>query len=222
LQHFDNSAAPALDFNTSVDFDGAGPNVAVDIGQLIRPVTVDGGSTYYFWDFNGNGLADNGDKLTHDQLDFIFNAGTDTTDSANTATINGINVALPTIGSGSLMAQTGTPVHLPSDTNSSFDDLTAIWDAFNGADSRTFGEWWDGYFGLPPGWAFDQTQYNDLNRTQAFSYWSATPSTYDDDNNVATPEVPNHVAFNFFFGYANPLHPDTDSYFVALEVQPVI
>lgn len=76
-------------------------------GKLIAPVNV-GGNWYYFWDRNGNGGADYSDTMTHDFLDGLFtknisgqSGGYGNTDNTyRYATLNGINVALPTMGDG--------------------------------------------------------------------------------------------------------------------------
>ncbi|MDD2829061.1 MAG: hypothetical protein PHW18_05750 [Sulfuricurvum sp.] len=142
-------------------------------GLLIAPVHV-GGKWFYHWDLSGDGTsADAGslnggvDVTNHDVLDALFNHdinGTVNTTVANYdgaygttndyryATINGVQVALPTTGTGLANETSGYSL---SD-NGAYTDLTAIWDAFNG-----------GYIasGTPTGWP-------------GSNYWSATPSTY--------------------------------------------
>ncbi len=89
-------------------------------GKLIAPVKVDGGKVYYYWDRSGDGTSnDSGtlnsgnDYIQHDVLDSIFNkdingntnnsvANVDgqfgTTDIYRYGTLNGVQLALPTIG----------------------------------------------------------------------------------------------------------------------------
>jgi hypothetical protein len=156
-------------------------------GKLIAPVQVDGGKWYYFWDLSGDGTSVNtgplnggADYTTHDVLDGIFNqdingvvgGGGNTSDTYRYATINGVHLALPTVGgvtsppygSGGIdNYQPGTAVGSASAANGSnavnatYDDLLAVWDAYNGTGTGT------GATGTPSGW-------------QASSYWSATSS----------------------------------------------
>ena len=158
-----------------------------DYGKLIKPVEVDG-HTYYFWDVSGDGKASNvrgagyansTDYVTHDWLDKLFQqdvngriegengapvVGTDG-DTDNTyrfATINGVKLALPTIGNGETVAtrfggQNGTAVSGTA-SNPTYDDYLAIWDAYNGTGTGR------NMNGTPGGW-HDFT-----------GYWSATPS----------------------------------------------
>ncbi|TAN50154.1 MAG: cadherin repeat domain-containing protein [Methylococcaceae bacterium] len=152
-------------------------------GKLIYPVNVDG-KWYYYWDLSGDGTNANTqgsgytnatDTTTHDVLDSLFtrdiNAATGGGDTDNTyryATLNGVKVALPTVtGAASFSMdafQPGTPVGngaTPSNgstaTNSTYDDLLAIWDAYNGTMGGTNSN------GTPSGWSLT-------------NYWSATPS----------------------------------------------
>ena len=156
-------------------------------GKLIAPVQVDGGKWYYYWDRSGNGTnANTGtlnggvDNTTHDVLDGIFNkdingvvgGGGNTTDTYRYATLNGVQVALPTAGgqssppygSGGISNfQPGTTVgSSPATTgsnavNATYNDLLAVWDAYNGTGTGVIAN------GTPSGW-------------QASAYWSATPS----------------------------------------------
>lgn len=157
-----------------------------DYGKLIAPVNVDG-HLYYYWDRSGDGTSENKkgagynntvDRIDHDTLDrlFIEDINGQTGSNGNTdntyryATINGVHVALPTCGNGSDMVNSayytvgttvgGSPTSSGSAAiNSTYDDLLAIWDAYNGVGTGTKSN------GTPPGW-LDNTYY-----------WSATPST---------------------------------------------
>lgn len=70
-------------------------------GKLIDGVQM-GGAWYYYWDVNGDGVSNslaspNGqDLVSHNLLDTMFNGGNDTTDAARRATINGVDLQLPT------------------------------------------------------------------------------------------------------------------------------
>jgi hypothetical protein len=140
-------------------------------GKLIAPVQVDG-KWYYFWDRNGDGAANttltNGtrDYTTHDFLDALFrhdiNGVTNTsavnadghigtTNDYRFATLNGVNLALPTVGDGTINA---TSAKFLAD-NQTYTDLVEIWDTHN-TGYRTSG--------TPIGW-------------DNYIYWSATPST---------------------------------------------
>lgn len=151
-------------------------------GYLIHPVQVEG-KWYYIWDRNGDGAVNsarslNGgfDIMTHNVLDDLFNydingvrnttsinpgdGGYGTTDNFHYATINGVKLALPTAGmvigpNGSPVSQPGTAVGDGSTTNPTYDDLLAIWDAYNGSGTGV------GTSGTPPGWL-------------ASAYWSAS------------------------------------------------
>jgi len=149
-------------------------------GKLIQPVRVDGGHWYYFWDRSGDGTSAGEDYTTHIVLDSLFKydssgqsnpiPGTGTTDTYRFANLNGVTVALPTVNgltstgpSGINNLQNGTGVGSTGASagsaafNGSYDDLLAIWDAFNGTSTVNYIQ------GVPPGW-------------KASSYWSALPS----------------------------------------------
>ena len=150
-------------------------DLGTSYGKLIAPVQVEG-NWYYFWDRSGNGTSAGGDGVTHDVLDGIFKStlsevnagtvgtGTNTTDLIRYATLNGVKVALPTINDGASYqegSQTGTlytdALATSNGSTSSFNELLAIWDAYNGVGTGT------GDIGVPAGWQNDR-------------YWSATPS----------------------------------------------
>jgi hypothetical protein len=152
-------------------------NDVIDLGAtngfLIAPVHVNG-NWYYYWDRSGDGtIADTGslnsgaDYVTHDVLDGIFNHdinGTVNTTVANVdgnygttniyryGTINGVNLALPTSGTGLANETSGYDLN----DNGTYTDLAAVWDAHNTGYQTS---------GTPTGWP-------------GSGYWSATPSTY--------------------------------------------
>jgi hypothetical protein len=171
-------------------------DLGASYGKLIKPVYVDG-KWYYYWDRNGNGVADapqnNPDVVGHDTLDALFvndvnggvNPGSDTTDVYRYATINGLKIALPTVGNPDFIETTGQYIGLfhetktfsgsssdttnyvigtaidnnpAGETNTEYDDLMAIWDAFNTSSPYTSN-------GLPPDW-------------YPYGYWSATASVF--------------------------------------------
>ena len=149
-------------------------------GKLIAPVQVDG-NWYYFWDRSNNGINTGRDATTHDVLDAIFNQDSNgvinstvrnidnaygTTDTYRYGTINGVNLALPTVGGQSSPPygsdgignnQFGTAVSNGATPNGTYNDLLAIWDANNGATIAKTAS------GVPSGWL-------------SSAYWSATPS----------------------------------------------
>jgi serralysin len=155
------------------------------LGKLIKPVTVDGGSTYYFWDRSGDGTANSADVTTHNALDAWFNHDVYGTVNSTSVNVDGnygttetyryatlytdsgaqIALALPTMnGVGSAAPyglgnrQIGTSIGNGSnDANSTFSDLLAIWDAYNGTGT-------DYSAGLPTGWLQN-------------AYWSSTEAT---------------------------------------------
>jgi hypothetical protein len=156
-------------------------------GKLIAPVQVDGGNWYYYWDRSGDGTSANTgslngglDTVSHDVLDALFTQDSggvtggngNTTDTFRYATLNDIRLALPKAGgtaaapygsNGINNEQLGSAVGnataaLGSNAaNATYDDLLAIWDAYNGV-ALTAGD-----SGTPTGW-------------QEGMYWSATPT----------------------------------------------
>ncbi len=173
-----------VDSDVSRTVQGVALGNVIDLGaygKLIAPVQVDGGSIYYYWDRNGNGIADTtptnatGDYMTHDVLDAIFNHDINgvvnttvlnadgnygTTDVYRYATLNGIKLALPTVGaasnSGGTAVGSATASNGSNAVNASYNDLLAVWDAYNGngIGSTTVNA-------TPPGW-------------EPYAYWSAT------------------------------------------------
>jgi len=170
-------------------------NLGSGNGQLIAPVQVDGGKWYYYWDRDGNSTADIADTFasntsytygsntyntnyTYSQLYATFKEdingvlGASTNNTYRYATLNGVRLALPTIGGsdslpygpngiGSLQPNTSVVLN---EVNNAYDDLLAIWDAYatySFVPERNY----SAYNGKPPGWHFD-------------SYISATPGNY--------------------------------------------
>ena len=172
--------------NLGVTQSRAGESV-IDLGsygKLIAGIQVEG-KWYYHWDRSGDGTSDNTgslnggvDYVNHDTLDGIFkydingnlnpNAGTNTTETYRYATLNGVQVALPTYGAGvdgsgkaspTGVYKAGTSASNNTTTdNPTYNDLLAIWDSQNGS---TVGA--TIVSGTPAGW-------------QDYHYWSATPS----------------------------------------------
>lgn len=169
----------ALNFLTSPSSGQATIDLGTD-GKLILPVQVEG-NWYYYWDRSGNGTSANTGTLnsgtditSFDVLDGIFNKSstgvTNTTvqnadgfygmtETYRFGTINGINLAVPTVGwnaataaawTGNALAGTAYSDPGPtsnSTTTSTYDDFLAIWDSQNGTGTTT------GTSGLPAGWA---------------------------------------------------------------------
>lgn len=159
-------------------------NLGSGNGQLIAPVQVDGGKWYYYWDRDGSGSANDADmytssgNYTFSQLFAVFKedvngvVGASTNNTYRYATLNGVRLALPTIGGsdslpygpngiGSLQPNTSVVLN---EVNNAYDDLLAIWDAY-ATDSFVPERNYSAYNGKPPGWHFD-------------SYISATPGNY--------------------------------------------
>ncbi|MGI9212161.1 MAG: Calx-beta domain-containing protein [Methylococcaceae bacterium] len=185
-------------------------------GKLIKPVQVDGGHWFYYWDRSGDGTsadkkgagyANSSDWTTHDVLDQIFNqdingtvgGGGNTNDTYRYATINGVHVALPRQGDGRTgissyyyangTAVGGSPASVGSTAiNPTYDDLLAVWDAYNGTGTG------QGAYGTPPpGWS------------DSSDYWSATPS------------ASGHANVGLLNGLVNDYYDGSHNY-VALEV----
>jgi hypothetical protein len=104
------------------------------LGNLIRPVIVDGNKYYYYWDRNGDGVANDGGAITFAQ--------------ANRTSLGGFSVALPTAGGNQNKWYNGTAIdNSPvGENNPTYDGLLAIWDAHNGTGTGT------GMSGTPAGW----------------------------------------------------------------------
>ena len=159
-------------------------NLGSGNGQLIAPVQVDGGKWYYYWDRDGSGSANDADyfassgNYTRDQLFATFKedvngvVGASTNNTYRYATLNGMRLALPTIGGsdslpygpngiGSLQPNTSVVLN---EVNNAYDDLLAIWDAYAAWNNSYYSGYY-GWNGAPPGWSGD-------------SYISATPGNY--------------------------------------------
>jgi hypothetical protein len=173
-----NATNQAVQLTVTNVVDAVAPgDTVIDLGsygKLIAPVQVEG-NWYYFWDRSGDGTSSLADITTHDVLDGLFNhdingvtnttvANADnaygTTDTYRYATLNGVNLALPTANGGVATGANpnGTAVSLNTTTNNpTYNDLLAVWDAYNGGGTGT------PINGTPAGW-------------NSFLYWSATPS----------------------------------------------
>ena len=153
-------------------------------GNLIKGVQVEG-KWYYYWDRSGDGTSadtqgsSNGttssyatDTMTMDWIESTFlesSTGTVITESNRTFSINGVSVALPTANGGVAYPgsinniQPGTSYTdagaTTNGTTSTYNDLLAIWDAYNGTTTGT------NVSGTPSGWT-------------AGGYLSASPSSY--------------------------------------------
>jgi len=191
-------------------------NLGPGYGQLIAPVQVDGGKWFYYWDLSGDGTSAGYDSLNHNTLDDIFKYDANgianttitnadgfygSTDVYRFGTINGVSLALPTIGgvtsspfgaNGVGFNQPGTSIGSVNSSNgsnvinSTYNDLLAVWDAYNGISTNT------GTSGTPPNWINDY-------------YWSATPTTIG------------HAAFGTGSGFVLTAA-DTPGGYVALQV----
>ncbi|MGW8168569.1 MAG: Ig-like domain-containing protein [Sulfurovaceae bacterium] len=172
-----NGGPSSPDVNFAIE-----PPAVIDLGddgQLINPVFVDG-NYYYYWDRDKdgegivNGNPDQDDWFTHNELDDIFMYDvdgakrpdnlTDTNDTYRYAELEGYQVALPTYGGDKLNDHPQLPTNIDNDPegeiNPTYDDLVAIWDAFEGHPDLENGITSEN--GTPPEWA------NGI-------YWSATP-----------------------------------------------
>ena len=145
------------------------------------------------------------DHMTHDVLDGIFKFASDfstqnpdpESDTDNTyrfAEIDGVWLALPTIGDGSeylfdwsYKPSTAVDNNPVGENNPAYDDLLAIWDAHNGSGTET------AVNGTPAGWLYEL-------------YWSATPSTEGE-----------HTLLNSGAGSVNP-YPEHGRYYAAVQV----
>ena len=152
-------------------------------GNLISPLQVEG-KWYYQWDMNADGVIDPNvsreatptNKLTDDfqvmaWLEQEFFGGASVTENNRNFTVDGVDVALPTIGAQTVTDlqlyegtawSTGTPNYdTDPQSNPSYDDLLAIWDAFNGTATDSGAE------GLPAGWYQPADVYASANQISA-------------------------------------------------------
>jgi len=128
-------------------------------GKLIDPVLVDG-KWFYFWDRSGDGtsantgsLNDGLDYTIHDVLDGLFNHDINgvsntsvqnvdgnygTTNDYRFATLNGVSLALPTVGTGSSNVDSSYYLN----QNMTYTDLAEISDTYSGAPLG----WQNGYY----------------------------------------------------------------------------
>ena len=188
-------------------------DAVIDLGShglLINPVQVDNGKWYYYWDRSGDGTSAstgslNGglDTVTHDELDALFTQdisgnvrpapSLDTSDVHRYATINGVTLALPSLGDTYAAAsKPGTSVGNATAANGStadnptYNDLLAVWDAYNGTGTSATVP------GVPPGWG-------------GGNYWSASDTGTSTEHsyldllsgavNTASQTTPYYVAF---------------------------
>ncbi len=181
-----------------------------DDGQLINPVFVDG-NYYYYWDRDKdgegivNGNPDQDDWFTHNELDAIFMYDvngdlrpgnlTDTNDTYRYAEIEGHHLALPTYGGDKTNDGLQVPTAIDNvplgEINPTYDDLVAIWDAFEGHPDLANGITAEN--GTPPEWA------NGI-------YWSATPY-----------ETTQHYAMDLTNGHGGT-NAETNQSWVAVQV----
>ena len=196
-------------------------------GKLIDPVKVEG-KWYYYWDLSGDGIVNsvgsgslNGgiDTVNHDALDLIFTqdingvtgGGGNTTEVYRYATLNGVKVALPTANGGVTppgginannngTAYEDTTDGGASDANtSSYNELLAIWDAFNGTGTTS---------------------------DPAINAWSNTtaPNAYSNASVLwsATPTSSGHASVWFSSGSVFDEVDNADGYNVVLQVLPIV
>lgn len=169
-------------------------------GGLIHPVEVmiNGVTrTFYFWDRDGNGVANIDDRSDHHLLDNLFNNGSDTTDAEATRSLlftdgdgNERTLLIPTINGDegyTTGLKSGTSVSSGTENQTTYDGLLAIWDAHNGDGTGAAA------IGVPNGWV---SSY----------YWSATSTN-----------AGSHARLGLNNGFATS-STDTRVYYVALEV----
>jgi hypothetical protein len=166
-------------------------------GQLINGVQVEG-KWFYTWDKNADGnISIANDLATLDDLAATFlgsgKSGEDFTEGDRMFTINGINLALPTVGidplpapstqmNGTAWSASSFMSSSTSNSNPTYDDLLAVWDAFNGKGTG------QNYQGAPTGWSADS------------AYWTAN-AALGANNYVANMngviDVNTHATQNF-------------------------
>ena len=153
--------------DTVINLDLPAASDPKDIGdkaQLINPIQVDGGRWYYILDTDGDGKAD---LVNHEALDKVLNAAADTInlpgdDTKRSYTFGTLTAKLATIGvtggEGVTDAHTGTSIGVlktgDNTVNDKYNDLLAIWDAYNGKDQQDM-SFTDDYWPSSEYWAAD-------------------------------------------------------------------
>jgi hypothetical protein len=163
-------------------------------GQLINGINVDGGMYYYHWDVNGNGVADAGDLVSMDTLEMMFfgqSAGTFMSDTNRHMVLNGLDILLVARGDNynATTNRQGTAVSGTA-SNGTFNDMLAIWDAYNGTDL------FNNTNGVPPGWGN--------------TYWTSS---------FILPTGGGHIGFNLSTG-SMVSYNDAQPLYVAFQVSP--
>jgi hypothetical protein len=171
-------------------------------GNLIAPVQVNG-NWYYFWDLSGDGTsADTGalnggvDYTTHDFLDGLFaydingvanttvqnlDGNYGTTNIYRYGTINGVNLALPTSGTGNANETSSYSLN----DNGAYTDFAAIWDTHNTGyqTSGTPTDWYDYFY-----WSATPGVYGHTD-VSLYSGFTSSVFTYDNHNNRVAVQV---------------------------------
>lgn len=194
------NAGISVTVSPSADTASQAGNPVIDLGsfgQLLAPVQVEG-KWYYVLDANKDFSLTTADHKTMDALEttlFASSTGAVITEANRSFVINGVQLKLPTGGKSSYVTTStaGTAYSSTTDdpvanSNANYNDLAAIWDAFNGTGSST------NVGGVPPAWGNG-------------SYWSAS----------TTAVVDSHVTFNFTTGYTSS-SPDANLRYLAFEV----
>jgi len=168
-------------------------------GQLINGVQVEG-KWFYTWDKNADGnLSSTSDLVSLDDLATTFlgvgKSGSDFTvaEIDRTFVINGVNLALPTLGvnsapapstqmNGTVWSSSSFRSSSTPGSNPTYDDLLAVWDAFNGKGTGQNDP------GVPRGW--------DAN----LAYWTANAASGQNHyvaNMNGVIDVNTHATQNF-------------------------
>ena len=187
-----NSATSSFTYDNYVSPAG---NAVINLnsyGNLIAPVQVEG-SWYYYWDRSGDGVWGAADRISYFTLNGIF--------TSSTVTLNGVQVALPSLTisvanenrnqAGTSYSDAGSTTNGTS--SATYDSLLAIWDAYNGTGTGT------NISGVPTNWAPN-------------NYWS---STYKTNNNGPL----NYITLNT--GYVGN-DEDNALMYAALRVLPIV
>ncbi len=143
---------PVIDLGTTLTNDFG----THQVGQLIHPIKVEG-KWYYHWDFNANGIADDGDRKTYTDLKYIIRTGDLADESRGIFEIKSVKINIPIINDKDKL-KTGYlqgTIH-SSEIDNNYDigtlnEISAIWDSFNGQSTYKTAQ-----NGTPLGWANDQ------------------------------------------------------------------
>ena len=181
-----NSNDPSLQFSSTVATGGNIYGLGAGNGQLLRGVSVDGSSNVFYWDRNGDGVAN--DLVSYSDAKAFFTKNT----------LNGFALLAPG-ATATTYGYVPATVVTGSATNTTYDGIEAVWDAFNGTTTAT-GTDIAPISGVPSGW-------------NSGYYWTSASMT-------ASSGAPLQIAFNLSLGLRNQVTLD-NKFNLAVQLLPL-